>query len=402
MGMQDGLRDVSVVHLTFSGDFGGREKAAGGLCRAMTDEGMTCRLLVVLETRAGEQRNANLLNALQEMNLHVDLFHTGSRFSMSLARRISKKLYTLRANVLHCHCYKSLFYALMLKLTGGFKGVVVYTLHGIELPFGLGATLIRLFQRIGLHFADGIVGCSHEVVDRSLHGRRHPALRVFLNAVETSAGGFEAARAGGREAKASLARRFGIDPSRPLVINIGRLCRQKNFPLFLRLIRNLADKGDRCCFANYLIAGDGALRSELEAEADHLKLRDLLCFAGFVPDMDELYRGADLLVQTSIWEGTPMCLLEARARGLPVVAPAVGGNVDVVRDGQDGALYPVNDLETLAGKVISYLRDPELRKVHGLRAFEHVAQNFDPARWVRLHRDFYEILLSPGLGGGQG
>ncbi|GFK93901.1 Alpha-monoglucosyldiacylglycerol synthase [Fundidesulfovibrio magnetotacticus] len=392
MTANQGEFKAHVVHLSFSGDFGGREKAASWLCRAMRQEGVFSMLYIVVETRNGSKRNSNLFNALGDTVSLCRFFQTHKRFSFSLVSQLYEALLEYDASILHCHCYKSLFYALLLKFTGRFSGPVVYTLHGIELPFGFGATLIKAFQRIGLHFADGVVGCSREVLERTLPKRKSRPHMVIVNAIDVPLGGFESAREGHTDARTSLARTLGFDQTRPLVINIGRLCPQKNFHLFLQLIKCLSGMKYEGPEAMFLIAGEGPLRAELEAETDRLDIRNNVHFAGFVTDMDRLYRAADLLIQTSTWEGTPMCLLEARAHGLPVIAPAVGGNVDVVRDGLDGTLYPVNDLAALTRASVSYLCDQNLREEHGRMAFEHTRHAFDPGRWARRHFSFYHQL----------
>ena len=382
----------SVVHMSFSGDFGGREKVAAWLCRAISSEGVSCRLFMVLEERAGKDRNANLIHALGDSLDFYTMFKTDSRFSISLAIDLAKALSSVRATVLHCHCYKSLFYALLLKFFGRFSGVVVYTLHGIELPSGIGPSFIRGFQSLGLRYSDGVIGCSREVLARSLSKGWRGRKKAIINAISLPPGGYEAVSMRKSELRDAACRRFGLNPLRPLVLNIGRLCPQKNFSLFLRLIQCFMDKGPEIPATNFLIVGDGELRDELESEAQRLGVRDKVCFVGFVTDMDALYVGADLVVQTSTWEGTPMCLLEARSYGLPVVAPAVGGNVDVVRDGIDGALYSAGDLDQLSRKTAAYLCDPELRQAHGRLAFEHTGREFDPAHWARLHLQFYDEM----------
>jgi len=381
-----------VVQFSFSGDFGGREKVALSLCRSMISAGCVCRLFVVVEERAGRKRNANLMRSLGDIGGFGEVFHTGSRFSPRLLLRLASRLRETGTSVLHCHCYKSLYYAELMRSFGLYRGVVVYTLHGLLMPKSSMASLIENLHLLGLHLADGVIGCSREILHSSMPkgSKKHTA--SIINAIEMPEENPKVILSEKAGARGSLAARFGLNPKLPVVINVGRLCEQKNYPLFIEMIRrDLSRSGIPS--AGYLLVGNGELKYELEALAADRGVREHVVFTGFVSDMDVVYRGADLLVQTSIWEGTPMCLLEARSYGLPVVAPAVGGNEDVVNSGKDGFLYPVNDLDALWEGFESYVNDSPKRTRHGLRAFQNVRDEFGTKEWCRRHLDFYASIM---------
>lgn len=388
----------SVVHMSFSGDFGGREKVAAWLCRAISLEGVSSQLFLIVEERAGKSRNNNLMNALGCFLCMCTVFRTNSRFSLQLVFELDAALRSSNVTIIHCHCYKSLFYALLLKSIRRFSGIVVYTLHGVELSSGFRSSLIRKFHSLALRYSDGIVGCSNEILTRYLPSMWHGKQKAIVNAITLPSCGLQGLATQKRQIRNTVFKRFGCDPSLPLVLNVGRLCHQKNFSLFLRLVHRFANDCHGRRVANFLIVGDGELRAVLELEALHLGVKDHVSFVGFVTDIDNLYVCADLVVQTSTWEGTPMCLLEARSFGLPVVAPLVGGNVDVVRDGIDGGLFGVEDLERLYHLTETYIRDPELRNLHGKLAFEHTGQEFDPSRWAQSHIQFYKEIFSHSRG----
>lgn len=381
----------AIAHVTFSGDFGGREKVAVELCRSLRDLGQESLLFVVVEERAGEKRYQNLLKSLGDFSRFGQSFSTRSRFSPRLMFRLSRSFRGQGVRIVHCHCYKSLYYAVMMRSMGLFDAFVVYTLHGLILPTGVMASLIRVCQLVGLRMADGVIGCSREVLATSFPNPNGVKTAAIINAIELPANNYSALQAAKSQARDELVKRYSLDPKGLIVINVGRICPQKNYAMYLDLIqKNQADNPSSN--TNYLIVGDGELQRELEARADLLGLRSRVVFTGFVADMDTIYRGADMLVQTSIWEGTPMCLLEARSYGLPVVAPAVGGNVDVVESGRDGFLYPVRDMNALMDRYASYVESAELRQSHGKAAFERIGNEFGTRDWALRHMDFYEGL----------
>jgi glycosyltransferase involved in cell wall biosynthesis len=392
--MTSSRETFNIVHLSFSGDFGGREKVASVLCKVMKSLGRICFLYMVVEKRAGSSRNANLINALRSDGDGCKLFYTSSKLSWPLMRQIASSLQEDRAAVVHCHCYKSLFYAAFMKRLKMIDSVIVYTLHGLVLRDDFKSKIIEKSESLGIGMADGVVGCSREVLERTLPPKWKRPTRVLINSLDSGFADYKDLITYRKNARSLLVNHYGLPANIPIVINVGRLTPQKNFNLYLQMIKQLAEMGDVIPETIFLVVGDGELRSELEQMADQLQLKDKVRFSGFVEDMATLYAGADLLVQSSSWEGTPMCLLEARTFGLPVVAPAVGGNGEVVNHGRDGALYSVGDLASLTNETARYLGSASLREEHGRLAFKHVTQEFGTSDWAIGHINFYDELLS--------
>jgi len=104
---------------------------------------------------------------------------------------------------------------------------------------------------------------------------------------------------------------------------------------------------------------------------------------------------ADVYVMSSAWEGLPLVLLEAAAVGLPIVATDVGGNAEVVIEGQNGILTPPADPEALAQAILQMLSLPtDVRERWGQVGRLHVEQTYGIeqviARWQALYREFWE------------
>ena len=111
-------------------------------------------------------------------------------------------------------------------------------------------------------------------------------------------------------------------------------------------------------------------------------LGDRVHFLGWATDLPALYGALDVVVLTSRNEGTPVALIEAAAAGRPVVATAVGGVPEVVKDGQTGFLRPAGDAEGLAGKVGMLLEHPEAGRALGLAGREWVRSRYSAERLV--------------------
>jgi glycosyltransferase involved in cell wall biosynthesis len=143
-----------------------------------------------------------------------------------------------------------------------------------------------------------------------------------------------------------------------------------------------------------VVAGDGPERTELERKARELGLSERVRFLGAVPreDVLKVFRAADAALLTSAWENLPHTVLEALAVGTPVVATAVGGVPEVVRDGENGLLVAPGDLDGLAEAIRRVSADEPLRRGLAAAAAGSVEDLSEP----RILRRIVEILEQGG------
>lgn len=173
---------------------------------------------------------------------------------------------------------------------------------------------------------------------------------------------------------------------------IGRLDPVKNQA---RLIETFASLRPSHAGLRLVIVGDGPLRGPLQAQAEALGIAADVTFAGARTDTPELLRSFDVFVLPSVNEGISNTILEAMATGLPVVAARVGGNPEVVVEGDCGRLYDPAVPAGLQQALLPYLTDPSLRERHGRAARQRVVQNFGLDSMVSRYLAMYEELLAP-------
>jgi glycosyltransferase involved in cell wall biosynthesis len=137
---------------------------------------------------------------------------------------------------------------------------------------------------------------------------------------------------------------------------IGRLTEGKGISVLLKAFARLKLNSTRLA-----IVGDGEQLHELEQRVATLGIGDSVCFFGFRNDRFAFLRGFDVFVLPSRSEGTPRCLMEAMAVGVPVVATDIPGCRDLVEDNVTGLLFPVDDDESLADRLSVMLADSQLR-----------------------------------------
>lgn len=197
---------------------------------------------------------------------------------------------------------------------------------------------------------------------------------------------------------------------RPLVIGwVGRFTEIKDPLLFVELACSMKVSG---LTAKFVMVGDGALRYAVEQSISKQGLSSDFVLTGWQRNMPHIYSGMDLMVSTSINEGTPVTLIEAMATGCPFVAPNVGGLVDLTaglperREGfsvySNGILVSSRNAESLTQAVSLLLTNSQLRERMGETAHRLALENFGQDRLIREMESLYSRFLqnkSPALRG---
>jgi GalNAc-alpha-(1->4)-GalNAc-alpha-(1->3)-diNAcBac-PP-undecaprenol alpha-1,4-N-acetyl-D-galactosaminyltransferase len=172
------------------------------------------------------------------------------------------------------------------------------------------------------------------------------------------------------------------EPRQPLIVAIGRLSRQKGFDLLLRAFARLAQD-----FRQWRVAiiGEGVELANLRRLRAELMLEERVEFVGQVHDIEAWMARAGLVVQPSRFEGFPNAVLESMGMGAPVVcSDCQAGPAELIEDGVNGRLVPVEDVAALAAAMGELMAHDEVRARLGQRALQ-VRQRFRQevimARW---------------------
>jgi glycosyltransferase involved in cell wall biosynthesis len=193
--------------------------------------------------------------------------------------------------------------------------------------------------------------------------------------------------------RSSARAELGLDQAEVVLVAAGRLAQIKRIDRLLRVFAavHAAHPETRLC-----VVGDGPLRPELEAQTASLGLGDAVRFAGWSDAMPVWHAAADIVVNSSDSEGTPLVLIEAAASARPAVATRVGGVPDVVIEGVTGWLVDREDEAAFAERIGRLVRDPEMRRRFGDEAFAR-RQTHDASRLVDDVAGLYaELLASDG------
>ena len=159
---------------------------------------------------------------------------------------------------------------------------------------------------------------------------------------------------------------------------------------FVLLLERVPDARQRL---RLVLIGDGPLRAQAQAmlrQADAVKI----CWLpGSRDDTSALLRGMDIFVLPSLAEGISNTILEAMASGLPVIATHVGGNSELVLEGETGTLVPPANPEAMAQALQRYTADPDLRCRQGGKGRQRVEHEFSLAYMVRRYLSVYDDVI---------
>ena len=197
---------------------------------------------------------------------------------------------------------------------------------------------------------------------------------------------------------------LGVDDI--LVGIVVRLTEVKNHELFLRaaaLFKNeFAKPGSS---VRFVIIGDGALRNELQQQAQSLGVADDVIFTGSRRDLEHIYPALDIVALTSRNEGTPLTLIEAMANARPVISTAVGGVVDLLGEPlansdrgpfqvcQRGISVSPDDAHGFAAGLARLVDDATLRRETGARGLQFVTRQYSKERLLKDIETLYRGLL---------
>ena len=311
------------------------------------------------------------------------------------------------AQVVHCHTWYSHFGGILAKLNYGIP--LVITVHSLEPlrpwkreQLGGGYDCTCWLEKTALEMADAVI-CVSEGTRRDVEAlfQIEPSrLHIIHNGIDPDE--YQPAKTH------TVLDRFGIDRSKPYVLFVGRITRQKGIIHLVNAIQHF-DPG----FQVVLCAGapdTPEIAEEMKtAVAAAQAKRDGIIWIGEMidnPSKIELYSHAAVFVCPSIYEPFGIINLEAMACGRPVVAAAVGGIPEVVIDGETGYLVPVQQMNEspfepvepakfsrdLATRINELMADPAKREAFGQAGRRRAAEVFSWSAIAQKTKALYDSL----------
>jgi len=327
-----------------------------------------------------------LRSELQAMKVDVFELEVKGPFDIRDMLRFISFLRREKVDIVHAHLFNASRASHFLAKLAGVR-ITIETNHVREAwrkgTLKTWYAIDRLFAR----FTDCIIAVSkaNAAYLSEVKGIARGKIRVVQNGIDTRA--FDVRGRPASSIKAAL----GIPDGAPLVTVIARLEPQKGHIYLLEAVPEIIKKYPDVVF---LLAGDGILASELKAQASRLKIDNNVIFAGFRSDARRLLSSSDIFLLPSLWEGLPLVVIEASAAAIPVIATAVDGTPEVVRDGETGILIEPRNPVVITESVLRLLDNPQQARRMGQRGASYVRAHFDISKQVKGTEAIYMELMA--------
>ncbi|MFN3712169.1 MAG: glycosyltransferase [Alcanivoracaceae bacterium] len=364
---------MRINHLVENLNVGGAERVVIDLVLEQHRRGHDLRVICLFEP-------GTLASELEEAGISVLPLNKTSGPSLALLIRLRRLLRDDATQVLHTHNAMAHYY--------GVAASIALDVVRINTRHGMGTLLANRRQRLLYRLSMGFTDAACFVCDAAREqfiadGRVPPArARVVHNGIPESL--LQPHPAGALRSLLSLPENARI------IITVGRLNPAKNHPLLVRAFLTLAEQQPDL---HLVIIGDGAGMATLQQLRAGSDVPARIHLAGARRDVADLLVDADLFVLSSITEGFSIALLEAAAAGIPVIATDVGGNREIVVDGESGRLVPSANDAALVESMGAMLASPERAAIMAKRLHQWVHSHATVASMA----DAYERLYEEGL-----
>jgi len=378
-----------VIHVITKLELGGAQQNTLDTCRLIDRSKYDVALLTgpdgLLDSQAARMPDLDF-RIVADLAREVDPLRD-ARACRSLRAHIAALRAQHREALVHTHSSKA---GILGRLAASRAGVhhIVHTAHGFGHPafaHPLARGLAVFLERLVARNTSRIVCVSNANIDE---GR---SLRLFGAAgVELIRSGFdlETFRHPGIS-REDACRALGLDPARPVVGSIACLKPQKAPVDFVQVAARVREQVPD---VQFVLAGDGEQRADVEQRARQLDLHETFRLLGWRDDVERVLPAFDVFLLTSRWEGLPRAVVQAMCAGIPVVATAVDGDTDVIRDGDTGFLAPAGAVEVLAQRTVGLLGSADLRSSVA-EAAQHVTSEFALDEMIRRLEALYDELL---------
>jgi len=310
---------------------------------------------------------------------HPDVIVLGGRHRWQKVLALTRLARRWQVDILHSHNPEPHLVAVLAGLLS--RVPVVHTKHGRNYPGNPRRVwLNRILNRLGA--ATVAVSADAYAVSSRQEGCPLGKLYLIHNGLDVNAWPVATQK---NQQKAR--QQAGIPEDCFVVGTVGRLSPEKNYDMLLAALRDLRQAGRP---VSGVFVGGGEERQRLEDLALQYGIRDHCRFVGEQSDVVSWMHTFDVFCLSSITEGLSITLLEAGACGLPCVVTDVGGNSEVVIDGQSGFLVPSRDANQMLVAFQKLYSDPGMRMQMGMKARAIIAERFSLKKTVSDYISLYQ------------
>lgn len=373
--MAPGTNSLHIAHVISALGTGGMENIVANLAGEQKRRGYDVHVICIRDFGPTSEK-------LKRKEVPFYLCHFKSRLHPGSVRELKNLFEELKINVVQTHNYRP-------NVSGTISAkfakipVILSTLHTVN---RWDTFRQYMMDRLLCRMRDAIVCVSAEVRDQYQYKTKCPdeKLHVIHNGVPSHYFELTPPDNGFYE-------KHGINPREQLILSVARMVPVKDHVTLLKAFKKVVSEVES---VKLLLVGDGPLRDDLEKLAEQSGIKDKVYFAGYQYDMENWLAAADMAVLSSHVEGLPCFVVEAMAAGLPVVATAVGGTLETLVDGESGFFAPQEDSDYMAKRIISLLKDDDLKKRLSENASRKARKDFSIESMCDKSISLYKEILS--------
>jgi len=303
----------------------------------------------------------------------------------AVAVRLANYFRRFDVRIVHAHQTTPWFYAALSRLLHS-QPKLLFEEHGRFFPEVRNLKRILVNRLLVRKLTHRFVAVSQDIRERL---REYEGLGA--DRIEVIYNGARAEPPVGSGERDALRGELGFKPGCFVVGTVGRFDPIKNLPMLVASLERASKEVDAL---RGLLVGDGPVFPEIRSLVEKAGLHDRVRLTGFRSDARKLIGCMDLFVLSSFSEGTSMALLEAMMAGVPVAVTRVGGNPEIVVDGESGWVVPSNSVDALTAAIREALGDAQKRQKIAAAGKHRFESQFVLDRMIENYRKQYRILLS--------
>lgn len=311
--------------------------------KAIDKLGYELHLLANFENGPGpEGKNEAFAKSCIEQGYFVHNFpfsRGGALKNIAYVSELKKFLRKEKFDIVHAHTETG---GLLLRLASSAKGPsrFIYTAHGMSFWKGCPLKNRLIYKTIEWWICGGMdknLGMNQEEID--VLRKWNSKTAAYVHGIGLNLERFQKTGRPREEVRAE----FGLKADDKFIVSVGELDDNKNHITVIKALAMLEHKNFK-----YVVCGVGPNKEMLEKYAQERGLGEKVILAGYRSDIPDILNAADIFLFPSFHEGMPVAALEAMACGLPLICSKIRGNVDIVKDGENGFLFEPEDFMTLA------------------------------------------------------
>lgn len=367
-------KKIKILHVVWSLKVAGAEKLAVDMVHALSRAEFSTIVCSVNEDGLLGER-------LRQDGYTVYHRAKKSGLDWSMVKWLREIIANEQVDVVHSHQYSPMVYTVLAAVANR-KMNHIYTEHGRNYPEQR-RWKRTLVNPVLARMINHIVSISESTRKSMIVYDHLPSakIKVIHNGVDLN-------RVRGVAGLCEKRRELEVPEGYCVVGTAARFDEVKNLPMMLRAFQLVLNKRPQTLL---MLAGTGVLEDYLMGLVRDLEIEKSVRFVGLRHDLPDLLRIFDVFLLSSFTEGVSITLLEAMANGVPAVVTDVGGNSEVVIDGDTGFLVPLGAEEQMAMRIVELLENSQLSETMSFRSRERVEKSFSFSRMMAEYSAIYGV-----------